>query len=80
MAGRFVVQVIASAVPTVETRPQWCGAVIASVGLRIANTPLIPPAGTAPFAVTRTIADPLAGPVAVQAKLPLFGAAAASVV
>ena len=79
VAGRFVVQVIARAVPTVQLAPV-VGAVIASVGLTIANPPLVPLAGTAPFAVTRTIAAVAAGPVAVQAKLPLFGADAASVV
>ncbi len=78
VAGRFVVQVIAWTVPIVQLAPV-VGEVIASVGLVMVNRPLVPPAGTAPFAVTRTIAEVLAGPAAVQAKLPLFGAVAASV-
>src|SRR5438477_225988 len=71
VAGRFVVQVIACAVPTGQLAP--------AVGAVIANAAPRPVVGTGWFPVTRTTAAPAAGPVAVQAKLPVLGAAAASV-
>ena len=55
------------------------GPVTASAGMTMPNAPLTPLAVTGPFAVTRTVALAVSGPVTVQARLPLFGAADASV-
>ena len=64
-------------VPIVQLAPA-AGDVRDSAGLPMANAPLVATAGTLPFAVTRTIAALVAGPLAVQARLPLAGAADAS--
>ena len=77
--SRFDVHVIVCAVPIVQLAPA-AGDVTDSDGLPIVNVPLVPTAGTLPFAVTRTTAALVAGPVAVHARLPVAGAADASVV
>ena len=74
-----MVHVIVCAVPIVQLAPA-AGDVTDSDGLPMVNAPLVPTAGTPPFAVTRTSAALVAGPVAVHARLPLAGAADASVV
>ena len=55
------------------------GPVTVSDGVVIANAPLVPLATTGSVTVTRATAAAVSGPVTTQAKLPVFGAAAASV-
>ena len=55
------------------------GLVTISAGVTMPNAPLAPLAVAGPFAVTRIFAFAVSGPVATQARLPVFGAAAASV-
>ena len=76
-AGRLLVQEIVRAVPIAQLAPA-VGDVTASVGVTIWKAAPTPLAGTAPIDVTRTRASAASGPVAVQTKLPVLGAAAAS--
>src|SRR6185295_13511208 len=71
-------QVIACGVPIVHCAPA-AGEARARAGLPIANVPLAPSAGR-PFAETRTFAAAVAGPMTVQPRLPVAGAAVASAV
>src|SRR5262249_49877578 len=77
-AGRLLAQVMVCAVPTRHDAPA-AGAVTASAGVTIPNTPLAPLAAAGSLVLTRTRAGAVAGPLTVQAKLPVLGAAAANV-
>ncbi len=78
MDGRFVVQVIVCAVPISQLAPAD-GPVTFSAGITMAKAAPRPLVGNGSFPVTRTTAEVVAAPATVQAKLPVLGAAAASV-
>ena len=77
-SGRLCVQVTVTGVPAYATVPV-AGPVTVSDGVVIANAPLVPLATTGSVTVTRATAAAVSGPVTTQAKLPVFGTAAASV-
>ena len=67
-------QAIVVDVPASKLAPA-AGAVTVAIGVTMANAPLVALADAGPLSVTRTRAAAVAGPVTVQAKLPVFGAA-----
>ena len=69
---------IVTGVPAYASAPA-AGPVTVSDGVAIANAPLVPLAATGSVTVTRATRPRESGPVATQAKLPVLGAAAASV-
>ena len=78
LSERLCVQLIVTGVPTYATASA-AGPVTVSDGVAIANVPLLPLADAGLLAATRTTTALESGPVAIQAKLPVLGAAAARI-
>ena len=76
--GRLLDQAMVCAEPAYQVVAA-VGPVTDRAGVTTANAPLAPLAKGGPFRVTRTSAAAASGPVAVQTKLPVLGAAAASI-